>query len=219
MNNTRIQEIANMVEDSVTVADIGTDHAFLPVLLIQQNKAKKVYACDIAEGPLNSAKETIHQYHMEDQIIPILSNGFEHVPNDTEVAVIAGMGFYTARDILEAAKERLPKLKQIIVEVNRDVDALRKWLSKNQYRILDEQFIHDKGHDYIAISWNTERGKKLTEEELLLGPVLMQKRDGNWLEHVHRQILKIEKEASYKKAEDPSYKKLQQQLVIYKGIL
>lgn len=219
MNNLRLHKIADMVQTSVAVADIGTDHAFLPVLLIQQEKAKKVYACDVAEGPLNSAKETIAQNHMEDVIIPILSNGFENVPEGAEVAIIAGMGFYTARDILEVAKSRLSNFKQIIVEVNRDVDAFRRYLSENNFTIENEIFIQDRGHDYVAISWNTKKGEALSEKEILLGPILLKKREDEWLEYIKRQIEKIEKEASYKKKEDPSYKNLQKKIEIYKSVL
>ena len=125
--NLRIQKIADMINKGVVLADIGTDHAFLPILAIKHKKVKKAYACDIAKGPLEIAKRNIQAENLDGQIETILSNGFEHVPLDVDVVVIAGMGYYTAKDILEAAGEkRLITCKQLIVEVNRKPELLRK---------------------------------------------------------------------------------------------
>ena len=113
--NLRIQKIADMINKGVVLADIGTDHAFLPILAIKQKKVQKAYACDIAKGPLEIAKRNIQAENLDTQIETILSNGFEHVPQDVDVVVIAGMGYYTAKDILEAAGEkRLSICKQLI---------------------------------------------------------------------------------------------------------
>ena len=118
--NLRIQKIADMINKGVVLADIGTDHAFLPILAIKHKKVQKAYACDIAKGPLEIAKRNIQAENLDSQIETILSNGFENVPQDVDVVVIAGMGYYTAKDILEAAGgKRLSTCKQLIVEVNR----------------------------------------------------------------------------------------------------
>ena len=175
MMNTRIEKIAEMVKPGMVVADIGTDHAFLPILLIRKGISGKVYACDISESPLKQARANIARKGLTDAVIPILSDGFDNVPSDTEGAVLAGMGYYTAAAILEKAMVRLPDLKQIIVEVNRNVREMRQWISDHHFTIEDEECIRDRDFDYIAISFTAEEHAPYSSEEILLGPVLMHK--------------------------------------------
>ena len=122
--NLRIQKIADMINKGVVLADIGTDHAFLPILAIKQKKVQKAYACDIAKGPLEIAKRNIQAENLDGQIETILSNGFEHVPQDVDVVVIAGMGYYTAKDILEAAGEKRLRTCKHYHESYRDDEIL-----------------------------------------------------------------------------------------------
>ena len=100
MISQRMIEIAKMVKTGMVVADIGTDHAFLPIYLVQKGISPHVYACDVREGPLAIAARNIASYGFDDRIEIILSDGFEKVPEDAETAVIAGMGFFTAKKIL-----------------------------------------------------------------------------------------------------------------------
>ncbi len=193
MISLRMIEIAKMVKTGMVVADIGTDHAFLPIYLVQKGISPRVYACDVREGPLAIAARNIASYGFDDRIETILSDGFEKVPEDAETAVIAGMGFFTAKKIIEDAGERIQKLKEIIVEVNRDVRQLRRWISDKGYTVSQEKYIHDKGHDYIAIAFCTENSGPLSEEEILTGTALLQKEDPAYQNYCHREIDKIKK--------------------------
>ena len=82
-------------------------------------KCDKCYACDVVEGPLECAKRTIKEYNCEGKVIPILSNGFDNVPYDANVAVISGMGYETMKMILEA--NDISHFKRLILQANNDV--------------------------------------------------------------------------------------------------
>lgn len=192
MMNTRIEKIAEMVKPGMVVADIGTDHAFLPILLIRKGISGKVYACDISEGPLKQARANIAREGLTDAVIPILSDGFDNVPSDTEGAVLAGMGYYTAAAILEKAMVRLPDLKQIIVEVNRNVREMRQWISNHHFTIEDEECIRDRDFDYIAISFTAEEHAPYSSEEILLGPVLMHKDSETYRGYCRKQVKRLD---------------------------
>ena len=192
MMNTRIEKIAEMVKPGMVVADIGTDHAFLPILLIRKGISGKVYACDISEGPLKQARANLAREGLTDAVIPILSDGFDNVPSDTEGAVLAGMGYYTAAAILEKAMVRLPDLKQIIVEVNRNVREMRQWISDHHFTIEDEECIRDRDFDYIAISFTAEEHAPYSGEEILLGPVLMHKDSETYRGYCRKQIKRLD---------------------------
>ena len=165
MKNKRLQAIADCVINDCIMADIGTDHAYLPCELIHSKKAVKCYACDIAEGPLNSAKATIEQERLQDKIEPILCPGLRDVPKDANVAVIAGMGWMTCKIILEDDFDKLSQFDQILIQVNRDVSHLRTWLMNHQFEIELEKVVHDRLF-YTILGFNPKHKKNyvLTEE-------------------------------------------------------
>ncbi len=193
MKNIRIETIADMVKQGMVVADIGTDHAFLPILLIQNHISPKVYACDVAKGPLESAKANIAKAGFSNQITTILSDGLKNVPQDVEICVIAGMGYYTAVQILTAAIDRLPHFQQIIVEVNRNTDKMRQWISDHHYTITDEMAVHEKGYDYIIISFTTQTHEPYTETENIAGTKHL---------HAHKEAFSIYRDHRLKKIQD-----------------
>lgn len=199
--NQRIIEIAGMVRQGMVIADIGTDHAQLPVLLVEEGKALKAYACDVGEGPLKMAAETIGRHGLEDRIITVLSDGFDHVPTDTECAVIAGMGCQTAIGILEREKDRLKDLKQIIVQVNTDVPVFRAWLSDHRYTVDAEKLIRDHGHDYIAISFHCADHEPYSEREILCG--IMLAHDLSYARFAGKQIRTLEFILERRNTKDP----------------
>jgi len=209
--NQRIIEIAGMVKQGMVTADIGTDHAQLPVWLIRNEIIPKAYACDIGEGPLKMAAENVRNAGLEDRIGVILSDGFEHVPDDVQCAVIAGMGCQTAISILERAVQRLPKLEQIIVQVNTDVPVFRAWLSSRRWTVDGEKLIRDHGHDYIALSFTCADHEPYSEQEILCGIRLA--RDEAYLRFAAKQISTLEFILSRRKEKDPE---LQHQLDLWK---
>ncbi len=199
--NLRIETIADMVKPGVIAADIGTDHAFLPILLMQSGRVRKVYACDVNEGPLKAARRNIAKEGFSEKIETILSNGFEHVPSDTECAIIAGMGYYTAKEILEQAMQRLDSLEQIIVEVNRNVTDMRTWISEHCFSIEEERLVHERGFDYIVISFTTAPHEPYGEDELLCGTQSLRTNEG-YVAYCERMIAKIDEILRVYKKED-----------------
>lgn len=192
MSRIRIEKIAQMVNKGVTLADIGTDHALLPILLVQEGKCKKVYACDIAEGPLSFAKENIAKNSLSDFIQPVLSDGLQNVPKNADAIVIAGMGYQTAKDILEKDIDRLSSFQQILLEINRDWYLMRQWISDHGYTIKEEAFVHEKNHDYVILSFVTDPHPSYTKEEIELGPFLMKQNDPQYLAYCHLQLDKFQ---------------------------
>ncbi len=203
--NHRIEKISELVSRDKVVADIGSDHGQLPVLLVRNGMTQKAYACDVAEGPLNSAIENIRKNHLENHITAILSNGLENVPEDTQSIVIAGMGYYTAEMILTQAFKRLCQLDEIIVQVNGDVDRMRSWIQQNGFLILDEIYVEDKGFPYIAIKFTPKEKGNMSDDEIILGPVLMKKKDPDWIAFLEKRMDAINRIMNVKPDTDPSF--------------
>ena len=205
----RLETILSFVEKGAIVADIGTDHAQLPILLVERNICNKVYACDEKKGPLSIAEENIKSKGLSDKIETILSDGFAHIPMDIDMAVIAGMGYYTAKMILENAQNRLHLLNKIIVQINVDSHLMRNWINENHYTILEEKYVNERNKDYEIISFTTQiEGKELSEEEIYLGPKLMKEKSEEILAYYLKKEDKISSLLKLKKKQDEAYKEL-----------
>ncbi len=203
MLDIRLKTVFDMLDKGMIVADIGSDHAFLPIDLVKSGKCPKAYACEVANGPLLSAINNIEKHGLIDKVIPIKSDGLENVPSDTQAIVIAGMGYYTVKKILEDNLSRLSSFKQIIIQVNLDVDLLRRWISEKHFTILNEVMVYKK-HYYTIIEISTDYHERYSKEEILFGPILMKTKSDvflNYLNHLLDKYNNIIKNTSNEKKE------------------
>ncbi len=210
----RLEAIKCLVKPGLVVADIGTDHAYIPCSLIQENLTPKCYACDVIPGPLKIAKKNIEQRGLNEKIQVIQSDGLLNVPRDTEVIIIAGMGFMTAKKILEEGLKLHPQLKQVIVQVNKEVDELRRWIGSNGYTIEDEVIVLEQ-HYYQIVSFSCCSHSPYTEEEIYFGPCLMEKKEKLFIEYykkVYNQNLDILSKASQSDPRRSSLEKLNEMI-------
>lgn len=189
MLDLRLKTVYELIDEGMIVADIGTDHAFLPIELVLNNKCDLVYACDDKDGPLKIALKNIKEYGLEDKIIPVKSNGLNKVNDDVTTVVIAGMGYHSAKSILENDLPRLSNFKQIIVQVNNDINLLRRWISSHHFKIVNEKMVKVK-HYYTIIEFNTSYHEGLSEVEMEFGPVLLKERDTCFLDYLNVQFNK-----------------------------
>lgn len=166
MISKRLEHIVDWV-DGTCLADIGCDHAYVAIECILRNKVQKAYACDVAQGPLEHAKETIAQYQLENQIECLLKNGIQNLPEDVDVIVIAGMGATTIQMILDQGEVK-ENQTLILSPHNRD-EELRTYLQSHNYEIEKEQIVYDEGHFYPIMMVHFNRTQSLNEEEVFYG--------------------------------------------------
>ncbi len=135
----RLLACADFVRSGTRVADVGTDHAYLPTYLVQSGKTTLAYACDINENPLLSAKETIQKYGVQKQIKLRLCNGLEKINKDeVDDIVIAGMGGELIIEILSACDYIKSENLRLILQPMSKAHLLRRFLCENGFEILDE---------------------------------------------------------------------------------
>lgn len=148
----RLAMVAGSVPKNAVVADIGTDHAFLPIALIENKIAKKVIACDIGEGPLSVARANVQKSGLSG-IELRLSDGLREIsPNEADVVTIAGMGGDLIVRILESAPWLKTYQTRLILQPMSSADSLRSFLAKNGFSVLSEQAVRDTGRLYIVIT-------------------------------------------------------------------
>lgn len=214
MNNLlskRLLAISNLVEDGKIVYDVGCDHAYLDIYL-KKERFLKCYAIDNRPSVVKIAKNNISNY---DADIPvILNNGIDNIELEkNSVVVIAGMG---TRNIIKIIENK--KIEQLIIQSNDDLYALREYLSNNGYKIIDEVVVFEFGYYYVLIKCIIGNSN-YTKQELLLGPVLMQKKEDIYLQYLDFLIKRYDNMISTIPTEFPQniikYKKLQEVIKEY----
>ena len=150
--NKRLTLAAEMLGQVKSVADIGTDHAFLPIYLIKEGLAERVIACDIAEGPLSVAKANITKYGLADKIELRLANGLLGLePNEVDAVTILGMGGETIADILtDSPWVKNPSVTLILQPMSCD-DRLREYLLSEGFEIKSELGVESQGRFYTVM--------------------------------------------------------------------
>ena len=171
----RLQTIADFVKKGAVVADIGTDHAHIPIYLIKNNIISKAYACDINKGPLEKAKENINYYGVKN-IELRLSNGLEKLKTDeADTFIIAGMGGELITDILEKGRRFFESKRKFILSPHTKIDEVRKYLLSNGFEITKEDMCIDEGKFYTVMEVKyTENKEMYSEAELLYGKYLIE---------------------------------------------
>lgn len=158
----RLKAAAEMVTPGRVVADIGTDHAYLPAYLLLNGIAPFVIACDIGEKPLQNAAETVEIYHLAGKIDLRVSDGLANVrPEEYGAATICGMGGTLIAQILERAS--LPDHVQLVLQPMTHVEDVRAWLCRNGFAIGREVCVRDAGRVYCCMA--AERGNEPLKDE------------------------------------------------------
>lgn len=148
----RMYMVVNMVTKGKRVADIGCDHAFVSIYLVQNNIAPYVIAMDVRKGPLAIAQKNIKTYHTEKKIDLRLSDGFESLlPDETDTAVIAGMGGPLIIRLLEQGCGIIHNGYELILQPQSEIAEVRKYLRRNSYAITREEMLWEDGNYYTAL--------------------------------------------------------------------
>ena len=151
--STRLKECATFVSPFTKVADIGTDHALLPIYLVKQGIARHVIASDVRPGPLGFAKKNVQKEGLQNIDI-VLSDGIKHIDDDIEVIIISGMGGKLISDIL---KDDLKSVKRLILQPNMASSMLRNYLVEIGFQIVEESMIRDNNIIYEVIVADNDR--------------------------------------------------------------
>jgi len=156
----RLKSIASLIEKCDAIADIGTDHAYLPIHLVKKGVCKYAIASDINKGPVEKALKNIVIENLEDKIECRLGGGFSTIaPQEVQCAVIAGMGGNLIRDIVEDGMDVFKELNYCVFQPVQNPDILREYIYSKGFTILDEELCIDEGKFYEIIKVRYSRSK------------------------------------------------------------
>ncbi|MED3661543.1 tRNA (adenine(22)-N(1))-methyltransferase TrmK [Ureibacillus sp. FSL K6-8385] len=193
----RLEKVASFVPKGAIVADIGSDHAYLPCYLVHNGISPKAIAGEVVKGPYQSAVKKVREEGLEHLITVRLADGLEAIEDGDQVdaITIAGMGGPLIVSILEKNPDKLNSVTRLILQPNTHAKVIREWALEHQWRILDEAIVEEDQKIYEIIV--LERGPmELSEAEILMGKKLIQEKSEvflkKWTHEVKhwKQVLK-----------------------------
>ncbi len=199
----RMKAVASMVSKGNVLADIGTDHGYVPIALVQQKRIPRAIAMDVNVGPLQRATEHIAMCQLEDYIETRLSDGVEGLrENEADSILIAGMGGELVIHILTAGEEVCRLAKELILQPQSELRKVRKFLREHKYKIIDEDMVLEEGKYYPMMKVIPVEEDSFWEdkpEDIIIpcdmyGPILL--KNGNptlrkFLVKQHKQLTQI----------------------------
>lgn len=183
----RLQEVTNFTVRNKTIADIGSDHAYLPIYLIQHELVATAIAGEVVEGPFKHAIETVDQYNMTEVIDVRLGDGLSvlHPNEDIGTVFICGMGGLLISEIIADGikKGLLPKHARLVLQPNNNEKNLREYLKENSYQIIDESIVEDNRKIYeIIVAELSDVKPVYSEADLVFGPKLLETKSPTFLD-------------------------------------
>ena len=170
----RLQALADLVSQDHVLADVGCDHGYIPIFLIQNHRIPKAIAMDIGEGPLQRAQENIRSYGLEGYIETRLSDGLAKLnPGEADTILISGMGGPLMEKIITEGKNIVCQADELILQPQSDIPHFRKFLTAMGYVIVQENMIEEDGKYYPMMKAVRGSTEVYTELEYRYGPVLL----------------------------------------------
>ncbi|UQS85437.1 class I SAM-dependent methyltransferase [Apilactobacillus apisilvae] len=189
----RLKKVSDYVPINGRLADIGSDHAYLPLYLMKNGKLDYAIASEVAKGPLQNAEYEINKSGLSDKIDTRLANGLLSIKTEDNIncVAIAGMGGILIHDILENGQNHLNGNETLILQPNVGESIVREWLMNNYYEITNEHILREDGHNYEIIEAKKCNDKMIyTLEELKFGPFLLAEKSdvfiGKWTNEINR---------------------------------
>ncbi len=186
----RMQMVAGMVSKGNVTADIGCDHGFVSIYLIEQGICPRVIAMDVNEGPLLRAKEHIAQRGLESCIDVRLSDGIDKLQDkEAESIIIAGMGGKLVMKILSAHMHKVRNLKEVILQPQSELHLVRQFLTQNGLSIVQEDMVEEAGKYYPCMKavFSGEEKAVYSEVEYWYGPLLLKQKQPVLLDYLQKE--------------------------------
>lgn len=185
----RLAAVASFIPNGALLADIGSDHAYLPCFLVKAGKIQRAIAGEVVKGPYESAARNVQREGLTDVITVRLADGLMAINDEdgVDTVTIAGMGGPLIVSILENGKDKLSAVSRIIAQPNINAKVIREWAVSNGWLIADEAILKEDGKIYEVLV--LEKGHARYEElELLVGPFLIQRKSEVFVEKWEREV-------------------------------
>lgn len=192
--NQRLKKVSEYIKGDY-LADIGSDHAYLPIYAIENNLTSRAIAGEVIRGPFDASVKNVRAHGLESVISVELGDGLTVLKTDNSITsiTICGMGGPLITKILRAGQEKLANRPRLILQSNIQSQPIRVLLQQLNYRIVDEVLLTEKGHTYeIIVADYSEDLKDLSALELKFGPILLSQKSELFYQKWGRELKALE---------------------------
>ena len=193
MISKRLELVASFVPQGAVLLDVGSDHAYLPIDLVERGQIEGAIAGEVVEGPYQSAVKNVEAHGLKEKIQVRLANGLAAFEEEDQVTVItiAGMGGRLIATILEEGLDKLSNIQRLILQPNNREDDLRIWLQDHDFRIVAESILEEAGKFYEILV--VEAGQmKLSASDVRFGPFLSKEVSPVFVQKWQKEATKLE---------------------------
>ena len=193
MISKRLELVASFVPQGAVLLDVGSDHAYLPIELVERGQIKSAIAGEVVEGPYKSAVKNVESHNLKERIQVRLANGLAAFEEADQVSAItiAGMGGRLIATILKEGLEKLANVERLILQPNNREDDLRIWLQANGFQIVAESILEEEGKFYEILV--VESGQmKLSASDVRFGPFLSKEVSPVFVQKWQKEAVKLE---------------------------
>lgn len=194
--SNRLLAVASLVTPSFRVADVGCDHAYTSIYLVEQKISPHVIAMDINQGPIDRAKENVKKYGFDDRIDVRKSNGLEKLEiGEADTVLIAGMGGGLTIQILSERIEVVKDICELVLQPQSEIHLVRRMLYDNGFLIIKENMVKEDGKYYVmmkavnkALVKEKERYDLTGKEHFYFGRLLLEQQHPVLSEFLLREL-------------------------------
>ncbi|MHA3042387.1 tRNA (adenine(22)-N(1))-methyltransferase [Streptococcus sp. 517s] len=193
MISKRLELVASFVPQGAVLLDVGSDHAYLPIDLVERRRINSAIAGEVVEGPYQSAVKNVEAHGLKEKIQVRLANGLTAFEEEDQVSVItiAGMGGRLISTILEEGLDKLANVERLILQPNNREDDLRIWLQDHGFQIVAESILEEAGKFYEILV--VEAGQmKLSDIDIRFGPFLSKEVSPVFVQKWQKEAAKLE---------------------------
>ena len=193
MISKRLELVASFVPRGAILLDVGSDHAYLPIDLVERGRIKSAIAGEVVEGPYQSAVKNVEAHGLKEKIQVRLANGLAAFEEADQVSVItiAGMGGRLIATILEEGLDKLASVERLILQPNNREDDLRIWLQEHGFQIVAESILEEAGKFYEILV--VEAGQRnLLASDVRFGPFLSKEVSPVFIQKWQKEADKLE---------------------------
>ena len=187
----RLQRVADSVTEGSRLADVGTDHGYIPIYLVGRGICPAAFASDVNRGPLERAALHVKEAGLEDKIALRLGSGLKALDvSEIDSIVMAGMGGELICQILRDSPEFMEAGKELVLQPQSEIFKVRRLLHGNGYRIEGEWNLLEEGKYYVIIKALPGNERYVHAGDYEYGHLLIQKKDPLLADHLRRQLKK-----------------------------
>ncbi|WP_213952188.1 tRNA (adenine(22)-N(1))-methyltransferase [Streptococcus oralis] len=193
MISKRLELVASFVPQGAVLLDVGSDHAYLPIDLVERGQIEGAIAGEVVEGPYQSAVKNVEANGLKEKIQVRLANGLASFEESDQVSVItiAGMGGRLIATILEEGLDKLANVERLILQPNNREDDLRIWLQDHGFQIVAESILEEAGKFYEILV--VEAGQmKLSTSDVRFGLFLSKEVSSVFIKKWQKEATKLE---------------------------